>query len=474
MDEIRDAGFNVAVSRRGGQNLDTVRDHAEMAQERGLFNMAWIECSLYLNPGQTGPTIIGANGKTVSTIFSPNADEFWNWLTPLIVGQARISAEFPALIGAFFDFEGYAMKGVPGNYYPLSYDDVILTMFTRAEGIKRPELAAAERYPWLNKQGLHDAFAKFQIDYWRQRFRELRQRVDAINPAFQFIVYPIPGTLFTIEAFMPELATERAPMICADAASYDRTTGIHRVWLSHADGLRMNRFELGRNMKLPHVRAIPHQYTGGLDPSCAGADPEFCGKNAASVAQTTNGYWVFYEGLDYDTKRHRDYFRWFKQANRAIETRRFDFWRQPREDPDPRTIASEPGPEVEFNRFKTDKPKLGELGCSKFLLAAMTRESTFEVHRLESLALRYLERYDVVVLHTLTVKFAADDPIVIALRRYVEDGGGLLLASRTGWYLDHVFPEVARRGGCSEPSRAGSSGTCRDNKYVVAKSVSVR
>ena len=465
MDEIRDAGFNVVVPRMGGARLGTVREHAEMAHGRGLFYMSWVNGAVYVKKGQTGARMLGANGKTASTIFSPNADEHWDWLTQLMLGQARISAEVPSVIGAFFDFEGYAMKGIPGNYFPLSYDEVILRRFARARGIELPELADDERYQWLKKEGLHEAFREFQIDSWRRRCRKLREQVDAINPAFQFIVYPIPGTLFSIEAFMPELATEKAPLLCADSASYDRTAGIGGVWLSHADGLRMNRHKLARNMNLPHIKKLPHLYMGGLDPICTGADPEFCGKNAASVSQLTNGYWVFYEGPRPETT-HPAYFAWFKRANRAIENGRLDFWQEPREGPDPQTLPSGPEAKVAPNRFETDQPKLGQLGWSKPMMQYAAREGGFEVHRLESLSLRHLKRYDLVVLQNLTVDLAADDPIVKALREYVRRGGGLFLARRAGWRLSTLFPEIARRG-YSRAEFKTSGAYCLDNKYVV-------
>ncbi len=96
--------------------------------------------------------------------------------------------------------------------------------------------------------------------------------------------------MFEIEAFIPGLATERAPLICADAASYDRSLGVFGVWLAHEDGLKMNRYRLAHKKELPHVKSIPHLYMGGIDPICTGADPEFCGMNAVAVSEVTNGY----------------------------------------------------------------------------------------------------------------------------------------------------------------------------------------
>ena len=97
---------------------------------------------------------------------------------------------------------------------------------------------------------------------------------------------------------------------------------------------------------------------------CTGADPEFCGMNAVAVSEVTNGYWVFYEGVE-DDSAHDHYFEWFRRANQAIEARNLGSWRQPRAEPDPETISADPGVDVELNRFVSDELKVGCLGCQE-------------------------------------------------------------------------------------------------------------
>lgn len=206
MDEIRDAGFNVIVPRVGCEDMKRVDRVAGMARARGMFYMAWMRGTLST---KTGTKLVWANGAE-QDLYSPNADELWDWMTNLILGHARLSAKNPAIVGSFLDFENYA-KGSQGNCYSLSYDERILAEFAKDKRLDLPELKPAERHPWLKKNGHLAAFRAFQIPSWRRRCAELRSRIDAINPRFQLIVYP-RGTLFLNEAIYPAWATARAPL----------------------------------------------------------------------------------------------------------------------------------------------------------------------------------------------------------------------------------------------------------------------
>ena len=234
----------------------------------------------------------------------------------------------------------------------------------------------------------------------------------------------------------------------------------------------MNRYELAENMKFSHLAKLPHLFTGGIDPICAGADPEFCGKNAVAISEVTHGYWVFYEGWNREGMNrygsHPNYLKWFTRANKAIETGAFEYWKKPREEPEfPNTISADPSARVRPNLFKTKKPKVGQLGCKQLLLNDVEHEG-FEAHKLQNLAFRYLKRYDVIILQNINIKTSPEDPIMKALRRYVRAGGGLLLSRETGWHLSALFPQIATHA----QSKAGLKATschCLDNKYVVIK-----
>ena len=325
-----EAGFNVFSPRIGHERLDEVKQVAEWCGKYGIAYMPWMRGSL------TTPDSADAAGKKVvwagggeQPLWSPNADAFWEWTNRLIVEYARISREFPALMGVFLDYENYAPGG-EGNLYSLSYEDDILARFAAAHSLNMPVLPPGERKAWLERQGLHDKFGEFQVNHWRERCRALRKAVDAIAPEFQFCIYPAPGTPFMVQAVYPEWATEQAPLILADASTYGRPSRFK----SEQESLEGNRDRLIENMKIPREAGIPFIYTGGIDPAVRGADPEFSGKNAVMISEATDGYWIFYEGPSYTKEDHAAYWKWFTWANKAITECRFDLQHQARETPE--------------------------------------------------------------------------------------------------------------------------------------------
>jgi len=324
-----EAGFNVFSPRRGHEFLDQVRQGTQWCEKQGIYHMPWMRGSLSApaGPEADGKRVVWADGSE-QPLWSPSSDELWAWTSRYIVEYAKMSAGNKLLMGVFLDYENYE-KGGRGNVYSLSYDKLILEKFSKARGMELPGLKPAERAEWLKKQGLHDAFAAFQIAQWRERCRALRKAVDAHDPTFQFCVYPAPGTPFMVEAIYAEWATEAAPLILADACTYGRPSR----FLPEAASVQGNRQRLLENKKIPKGRDIPHIYAGGIDPVVKGADPEFCGKNAVAISDVTNGYWVFYEGPKYD-EEHPAYWKWFAWANEAIAAGRFTAQNEPRQTPD--------------------------------------------------------------------------------------------------------------------------------------------
>ncbi len=323
------AGFNVFSPRRGHDNLDEVRQVTKWCEKHGICHMPWMRGSLNAppDPEADGRRVVWADGAE-QPLWSPNSDEFWAWTTRYVVEYAKMGAASRHLMGVFLDYENYE-KGGKGNLYGLSYDGLILGKFAKARNIQLPELKSAVRAEWLRKQGLHDAFAAFQIAHWRERCRALRKAVHAHDATFQFCIYPAPGTLFMVEAVYPEWATESAPLILADASTYGRPSR----FLPEAESVKGNRQTLLENRRIPRERGIPHIYTGGIDPVVKGADPEFCGKNAVAISEVTDGYWIFYEGPKYDDD-HPAYWKWFTWANRAIAAGNFAAQHEPRQTPD--------------------------------------------------------------------------------------------------------------------------------------------
>ncbi|MCD6507402.1 hypothetical protein J7M22_12375 [Candidatus Poribacteria bacterium] len=327
--EAAETGFNVYCPRHGYNRMEEVRQVAKWCGKYGIFHMVWMRGSLRAPEGKKaeGKRMVWSIGAE-QPLWSPNSDELWEWMSRYIVEYAKISLEIPSLIGVFLDYENYAPGGREGNLYSLSYDDIIMEKFAKAKGINLPKLPLDRRKKWLQEKGLHDDFERFQVKLWRERCRELRQAVDRYNPKFRFCVYPAPGTPFIVEAIYPEWATEKAPLILADACTYGRP-GL----LPEAESLRRNREKLLQRIEVPKRVGINFIYAGGIDPVVRGADPEFCGKNAVMISQITGGYWVFYEGPKYKVD-HPDYFKWFSWANRAIAEGKLNAWHEPRQTPE--------------------------------------------------------------------------------------------------------------------------------------------
>ncbi|MEA3364402.1 MAG: hypothetical protein U9Q79_02070 [Candidatus Hydrogenedentes bacterium] len=326
IDETAKAGFNVYSPRAGFDDPAAVRQVTEWCEKYGIYHMPWMRGSLRApeGPEANGKRVVWANGAE-QPLWSPNADEFWAWTEKYIIEYATMSAETPHIMGVFLDYENYA-PGKIGNLYSLSYDDLILKAFVKAQNMDLPELALDARKPWLEEQGLHETFETFQINHWRERCRHLRELVDQHDPTFQFCIYPAPGTPFMIQACYPEWAAEEAPLILADASTYGRPAR----YLPQHESLERNREKIEQRIQTAKDAGIPYIYAGGIDPVVRGADPEFCGKNAVAITSVTDGYWIFYEGPKYDVD-HPEYWKWFTWANDRIAKGDLDAWKQPRE-----------------------------------------------------------------------------------------------------------------------------------------------
>ena len=433
--EAAAAGFNVWSPRRGHEDLDEVRQVNAWCRENGIYHMPWMRGTLGSPEGDAaaGKRVVWASGPE-QPLWSPNSDEFWEWTRRYVVEYARMAATDSTLIGVFLDYENYAPGVNGGNLYDLSYDDLILTAFATAQQVALPHLELSARRTWLEEQGLHEAFAEFQIAHWRERCRALRAAVDEYAPAFQFCIYPAPGTLFMTAATYPEWATPAAPLILADASIYGRPG----LWAEHDVALEANHAKLSERQTWADGQpGGPYMYAGGLDPVVTGADPEFSGRNAVMSSELTDGYWIFYEGPTY-AGTHRDYFNWFTRANQAIQSGDWEFWRRPRETPDTFGLSELVA--------QTDRPQLILHGAKPHLVRTLEEMDLFEIHEMAGNALSYLLGADVILLQNFNNDFGPEHPFVRDLRTYVEQGGSVLLGHDTAWFMASPFPEVAVRG----------------------------
>lgn len=363
--EIKEAGFNVVVPRIGADSNSRVERVARMAMDQGMFYMPWIR-GTRVEKGDPSLRVTDASGR-YGELASPNADGLWDYWTDRILFYAQLSQDVPSVMGVFMDFENYDPARVGGGMcYTVCYDEPVLKRFAEAQGLSLPDPLPPDRAAWLEEQGQTEAFREFQVEAWRTRARELRKAVDEVNPRFQFIVYPASQSLFIKEVVWREWHTEQAPLAMAEVETYWR-----------------REYELGAALErlrkvMEETRAMLDEvdpnirYMAGLDPVVRGANPEFEGKSAVLGAEMTHGYWVFYEGPEYEGT-HPDYFAWYKRANDLILKRDFSLSREPAETPNPldeqianqaRKVAganlvpfnTEPLPPEELQRAFTHRP----------------------------------------------------------------------------------------------------------------------
>jgi hypothetical protein len=429
--EAAEAGFNVFCPRKAG-DLEEVRDVTDWCEQEGILHIPWMRGTLRAkldDEAADGKRMVWASGLE-DELWSPNSDAFWEWTTEKILSYARISAEHPTLFGVFLDYENYALGP---NGYALSYDDIIMSTFAEQKGIELPELALDERADWVQQQGLQDEFEAFQVAHWRERCRTLREAVDQIDPTFMFMIYPAPGTKFMTEACYPEWATEQASLILADASTYGRA-----AVLPHRQALKANRDKLTERQKSAMAMGENLLYTGGIDPAVKGADPEFSGRNAAMIMHQTDGYWIFYEGTEYDTG-HPDYFKWFSLAHEAAANEDWDWIWEQRQTPDTYGLD-------ELTIEHPEKKQLIAYGARKNLLTTLHANDEWEIHEMAGASLSYFAMADAVILQNFNESLDRDAPFVQMLIDYVDQGGGVMLAHDTAWFMASPWPEIAKRG----------------------------
>jgi hypothetical protein len=179
-------------------------------------------------------------------------------------------------------------------------------------------------------------------------------------------------------------------------------------------------------------------YTGGIDPAVKGADPEFSGRNAAMIMQVTDGYWIFYEGPTYEGA-HPDYFKWFARAHEAADRGEWSWAWEKRETPD--TFGLD-----ELVIEHPERKQLIVYGAKAPFLATLRENEEYEVHEMAGASLSYFSAADVVILQNFNEALRRDSEFVRILQQYVAEGGGLMLAHDTAWFMASPWPEIATRG----------------------------
>jgi hypothetical protein len=322
VDQARNAGFNTYIAPR--LRTVTLEDVAGWCASRNMKTFYWQRGTYAVS--LTDPTYDGKRyypGTGEEAILSPNSDELWTYLTDIATDCATSSINYPAIQGLFFDFENYNFPNGAGYHqtYFLSYDDVIIGKYETARSIT-VSATPPQRKQWLIDNNYHDDFKAFQINHWRDRLSQLRAAVDAINPQFQFIMYPFgnfdtvnrPPFLYGDNAPISRLSSAQSPLALAHYQSYYAPYSI----IHDADlQIPKTRSQLLNSISDADDFGTPFMMLAGFDPICLDFY-EFLARAPITGAEVGEGNWVFYEGLPYPSDEHDECMDWFTWANAKI------------------------------------------------------------------------------------------------------------------------------------------------------------
>jgi len=369
--------------------------------------------------------LVFENGVRIP-IAAPLSEALWNYFAEAILPYVEMSRQLPAMMGVFLDFEVYSDIKY-SNAYTTSYDDKAFAEFFQSRQQAVPALEATERYQYLRQQNLVDVYADWTAAQFRRRCVEFRAAIDRINPNFQLVIYN--GDALVSSYFVPIMSTERAPVIRALSDTY----GPPCTMLPEEENIKLCRELFREHLRRPNVGTT---YLAGLCPPVPGCIPEFAGRLAVAASQMLGGYWVFYEGFRRDSPKHADYMGHFTLANEAIVKKNWQY-----ADAKFATTALEkmeiPAPD--------GRPTVAVFGGKQHLFDTLEKLG-WQATTLTRLETDILASFDLVILQNLNAIAPANSGMHRVLREYVEQGGGLLLAHDTGWFVRELFPEIAERG----------------------------
>ncbi|WP_290577284.1 hypothetical protein [Ketobacter sp.] len=344
IDDVVDAGFNAYIPRRlVASNNESIPEEqlkklSILCQKKGIKTYYWMRGTIKTNKNKNTYT----PGNFTEQLLSPNSNEYWNKLTSDITQAAKLSLTHPALEGVFLDFEDYEPRHINATAFHYSYEDEIVQSFSTQHTSLLGRKNSLIRKQWLSRSEnikLKESFIRFQHESWQQRMTLLRKTVDSINPKFQFLVYPFNPSRnksapfivgngdLGLPAPIAHLGTEAAPIIYAETRSYSRPLSPIHGANSIISTVKDNTLESVTSAKRESPLALT---LGGLNP-LADRDKEL-GRNhepfyipnaAIAMSEIADGYWVFYEGLNFQDSLNKKYLSSFAWANSQIRQRRW-------------------------------------------------------------------------------------------------------------------------------------------------------
>lgn len=208
----------------------------------------------------------------------PFDEKYWEVeMAARALSLAKASKDYPGAAGILFDVEDYGGIGVWGG--PCYCDDCF-DSFAQSQGLSvtHENVPAAKRKEWLSSQGLFAKYDARQHDEIARIGRNIRRRIDEINPDLLAVSYPWPGLPYD-DDFIRGFGTERAPFVCLAEYTYK--------------GYRPDFPERAKAVRDKGLHAL---FVPGI--GCyVGVDlgPMWTAANCFYAATQADGYWIYEE-----------------------------------------------------------------------------------------------------------------------------------------------------------------------------------
>ena len=419
---MADAGFDVVIPVKGRDHVPTLERSLELCAKYGLKHM--IVRRGTEPAGDSDEQFVWQNG-VVQKMSRPFSDRLWKeTIGPRVLAHARRSLHHPA-VGVWLDFELYEANDQQ-NVQWHTFDDKSIAEFAAHAGQVIPMLPNAKRYDWFVEHELLNAFHVYQLDQYRAQVRWLREQVDAINPRFQFAIYPGPVQPFLPIAF-EELTSDAAPIIQTPAETYARVIPT----LPDSICLDATAAWCRRAVKRSATLNYPHLVFGGVMPGHIGADPVWTAKNAYTVGRGVDGYWLFFQQVLEGTTIE-NYMTMLAAANFAL-----DHGDATWPDRVPATIPDHAPVDAVVAANRVDVGVVGSFSCP-FIDAA------YSVEVVANFTPSNLQRFRCILLQNFNVSADESSPLYGVFRDYVAGGGNLMFTHDTPYFFGSPFPDIVK------------------------------
>jgi|GEM_PF-5872547 len=303
--KTRELGFNCVLSTYvDSAQVKQLNSFARLAGRYGI-GIIWVSSMMdqFSNPllaeklKRDKRRFVGEDGRESSQSPCPTDETYWD---AVLLGRAEALATLSRkgckpVNGLLLDMEDYSGFGDWDHY---CYCDDDFYNFLRSIGtLIKKNITPAERYHWLECNGLLERYKKFQDSVVVSVFKGIRQEIDKIDPEFEIAMYPWDRVnlekqvsysrkeIYWDERLVSGLGTPRAPFLLFIENTY--------VW-GYDPSVEAASEQLKE--KSLHFAAV-----SGFNvcPSERVWFPQEMADNAYYASIRSDGYWIFEGGLTF-------------------------------------------------------------------------------------------------------------------------------------------------------------------------------